>query len=138
MKAIHVNKETKKTLTEWLTIAKEKEAEEEFDGAIDAYRHVIKEHPKKEYAYQRLMILYRKRKDYKKELEVVETGLKNFQHLMGNKNEKPNKKIDQLSRSLMKSTGLMDKKNNPAFLPEPLHKWTRRKIALQKLSARKK
>lgn len=138
MKVSHVNKDVKKTFTEWLTLAKEKEAEEKFDEAIDAYEHLIKEHPKKEFAYQRLMILYRKKKDYKKELKIVETALENFQHLLGNKNEKQNRKIDQLSRSLMKSTGLVDKKNNPAFLPEPLHKWTKRKLALQKLIAKKK
>jgi len=138
MKTVHINKNETKSLTEWLTLAKEKEQEEEFDDAIDAYGHLIKEHPKKEYAYQRLMMLYRKQKEYKKELKVVETALQNFKYVLGNPSaKKQNKKINQLSMRLMKSTGLVDKKDNPAFLPEPLQKWTKRKLALEKLIAKK-
>jgi len=139
MKTIHVNKDEKKPLTEWLMIGKEKEQEEDFDEAIDAYTHVTKEHPKKEYAYQRLMLLYRKKREYKKELKVIETALDNFRYVMGDSSaKKKSKNISQLSMRLMKSTGLVDKKDNPVFLPEPLNKWTKRKIAVQKLIAKMK
>jgi tetratricopeptide (TPR) repeat protein len=137
MKPAHVNKDAKKTATEWLTIAKEKETAKQWDEAIDAYRHIIKEHPKKEFAYQRLMILYRKKKEFKKELEVIETALDNFQYMLGSQSSE-NKKVSLLSKKLMKSTGLMDNKNGPAFLPEPLHKWTTRRTALKKLLSKQK
>lgn len=140
MKATHTDSDTTKTLNEWLTLAKEKESGKKIDEAIEAYEHIIKEHPKKEQAYQRLMMLYRKKKDYKKELKVVETALNNFRHVLGTikQGEKQNKKINQLSMRLIKTTGLVDKKNNPAFFPEPLNKWTKRKMALEKRIGKKK
>ena len=139
MKTAHTDKEENRSLAEWLTLAKEKELESEYDDAIDAYTHLIKEHPKKEFAYLRLMMLDRKNIDYKKELTVVEKALQNFRHVLGDPSaRKQGRKISQLSKKLMQSTGLVDKKDNPAYLPEPLNKWTKRKMALQKLIARKK
>jgi len=87
--------------------------------------------------YDRLMIYYRKQKAYRKELQLINQALKIF-------SEKIKKQTSQIfeaaksrgaSKKLMekfsKSVGLMDKKGNPNYLPEPLARWMKRKQTVQ-------
>jgi tetratricopeptide (TPR) repeat protein len=118
-------------------IAKAKEAEEQNDlkNAITFYRQAVKKEPANEYAYNRLMILYRRLKQYKEELRVINEGLKFFKDFYESKSNElsgENKKIIQLSNALMKSVGLKNKKGVNLYYPEPVPTWEKRKQVVDK------
>lgn len=87
--------------------------------------------------YDRLMIYYRKQKEYKKELQLINQALKVF----GEKLKKQTSQIfataksrtasKKLMEKFSKSVGLMDKKGNPNYVPEPLARWMKRKQTVQ-------
>ena len=114
------------------------EQNEDTEAAIKLYEENIKEGYPEPFAFDRLMILYRKLKRYKDELRVIKRGIKVFTEA----NEKRRKGMFQAARSkrqvhalseeLMKKTGLADKKGNEIYLPEPLGKWTKRKEVVEK------
>ena len=84
--------------------------------------------------YSRLMIIYRKQKKYKEELEIINKGL---QHYENNEAKKLRSKeitpaIKKLSNSLNKKLGLIDKKGNSIYEPEPIPTWKRRKKTVEK------
>jgi len=87
--------------------------------------------------YDRLMIYYRKHKEYKKELSLINKALKIFADHFKKQAEavlsfsKSQATIKKLSAKFNLSSGLVDKKGNPKFLPEPLPRWTKRKQAVQ-------
>src|SRR4051812_37388647 len=88
--------------------AEEAEDKEALDEAIKFYEQAIKAGPSHELPYTRLMIIYRKQKNYKEELTVINDANKFFQGLHDNKQKEltgSNKKIAQLSNALMKSVG---------------------------------
>lgn len=92
--------------------------------------------------YERLMIHYRKEKDFEAELKVIKKGIDTFKKfyakLQGSAIKNQKRKIAELSRKISKSTGLIDKKGNDAYLPEPLPKWIKRQLAVeQKLKMKK-
>jgi len=117
--------------------AHEAELEQDLDKAASLYKEVIKRHPLKTFAYDRLMIVYRKLKRYKDELNIVNKGIKVFENYFSQKSEKITAKHSQLKRlsnALIKSTGLGEK--NHEYFPEPLAKWRRRReILAKKVSA---
>lgn len=84
--------------------------------------------------YTRLMILYRKQKKYKEELEIINKGLQHFkQHDAENTaRKKSSASIKKLSKSLNKSLGLTDSKGNFLYEPEPIPTWRKRKITVEK------
>ena len=126
--AIHKNTEK-----EILQQAHEAETEHDFDRAAELYKKEIKLHPLKVYAYDRLMIIYRKLKRYKEEWQVVNSGIKAFEDYFKNRSEKltaKHKQVTRLSKALIKSTGLSEK--NHEYFPEPLNKWRKRKEVLKK------
>ena len=87
--------------------------------------------------YDRLMIYYRKQKEYKKELQLINRALKLFGDRLKQqagqvlKAAKSRTAIKRLSAQLSKSAGLTDKKGNLTFLPEPLSRWTKRKKTVE-------
>ena len=115
------------TLADWLAKGLEWEKAGEVDKAINAYEKVIKKNPLQEQAYERLMIIYRKQKEHKKELAIIKAGIAAFNKFYATA-MKPStdKKVISISRALLKSTGLADKKGNPLFQREPIGKWARR------------
>jgi len=118
---------------EILQQAYEAEAEEDFEQAIKLYKEEIKRHPLKDHAYDRLMIIYRKMKRYKDELQVVNKGIKAFEAYFRKKSDKlssRHKKLARLSMALIKSTGLGER--NHEYFPEPLNKWRKRKEVIEK------
>ena len=54
------------------------ELEEDLKRAATLYEQAIKEKPTDEFSYNRLMIVYRKLKQYKDELRVINKAIKNF------------------------------------------------------------
>jgi hypothetical protein len=121
------------TEKEILRQAHEAEAEHDFDHAAELYKKEIKRNPLKVYAYDRLMIIYRKLKRYKDEWQVVNKGIKAFEDYFKNRSEKltvKHKQLTRLSKAIMKSTGLSER--NHEYFPEPLNKWRKRKEVLAK------
>lgn len=127
--------EVKKSLTsaEALKMAKQSEADGNLEEAAEYYESVIKENSPDQSAFDRLMIVYRKLKQYKDELRVINRGLKVFGDLYKKPAGKSAKqqKLKTLSNAFMKSTGLNDKKGNPVYLPEPLPRWMKRKKVVE-------
>jgi hypothetical protein len=81
------------------------------------------------------MIIYRKQKMYKEELALINQGIKFFQEYYQkklNENIGNNNKIKQLSNSLMKSLGLSDKRGANLYEPQPIPKWKKRKLIVEK------
>ena len=63
-----------KSEKELLQDAGEAEAEGSFDQAIDLYKLLIRKNDLESYYYDRLMIIYRKQRDYKNELAEYYNG----------------------------------------------------------------
>lgn len=85
--------------------------------------------------YDRLMIHYRKEKNYKDELRVINKALKIFNDQLKRqqsamyKGVKSRSKIQQLSTNISKSVGIN-------YLPEPLARWTKRKQTVEEKISR--
>jgi hypothetical protein len=94
--------------------------------------------------YDRLMIYYRKHKEYKKELSLINKALKIFaDHFKKQADEilavaKSSAAIKRLSARINKSAGLVDKKGNPHYMPEPILRWLKRKKTVQEKIHRSK
>jgi hypothetical protein len=115
--------------------AEDGERKEEFDEAAKLYTEAIRAEPSNEFPYDRLMVIYRKQKNYKEELKVIKEGIRCFQEQHENKQKElvgSNKKITQLSNAFMKSVGLKDKKGKSTYYPEPVSKWQKRKQVVEK------
>jgi tetratricopeptide (TPR) repeat protein len=117
--------------------AHEAEMEKHFDEATELYQKVIRRHPLQAHAYDRLMIIYRKLKKYKKEMQVADKGIKAFEDYFKKQSEKlttKHKQLTRLSKAIIKSTGLGE--SNHEYFPEPLAKWRkRRELVSKKLRA---
>ena len=113
------------------TIEEATEAEEKEDAplAIKDYESAIEANPLLEKAYDRLMILYRKEKDYKNELRTINTGIKAFESFYKSR-KSGSKKIAEISKKLNRSFGFTDKKGNAVYDPEPIARWKKRKALL--------
>ena len=48
-------------------------------SAIELYNQILKRDALQKHAYDRLMIIYRQEKNYKKELSVINSGIKTFE-----------------------------------------------------------
>jgi tetratricopeptide (TPR) repeat protein len=123
-----------KVLTLKETIEEGVEAEEQdVSVAIADYEEAIKTNPLAEKAYDRLMIIYRKDKDYKSELKVINAGIKAFENFYKSK-KSDSRKVAEISNKLNRSFGFTDKKGNAVYDPEPIAKWKKRKtIVLKKI-----
>jgi tetratricopeptide (TPR) repeat protein len=123
------------TTKEILNKAREAEINNDLDLAAEFYEKAIKANKADEDPYDRLMVIYRKLKQYKDELRVINSGIKFYENLYKKKSEKllgKNKKLLQLSNALAKTTGLTDKKGNSTFYPEPIGRWRKRKAIVEK------
>lgn len=110
---------------------------------LDQYREQVRQGVFSPVPYDRLMIHYRKQKNYEEELKVIKKGIDTFKKFYSNLQtsviKKQKSKIAELSRQFGKRTGLIDKKGNDTYLPEPLPKWIKRQSAVeQKIAKRKK
>ena len=117
--------------------AREAEQDDNLAKAIKLYEQNIRENYADEFAYERLMIIYRKQKEYEKELRVIERGIEVFkqslkEHLKHSLSRHVDgKKLEQLSNAILKKTG---SKKEELHFPDPIDKWIKRKeIVEQKL-----
>jgi len=101
-------------------------------SAIETYQEILKKDPLQTNAYDRLMIIYRKEKDYKKELSVINLGIKTFEKFYKDQSGKPSRKISEISKQLNKAFHLVDKKGNSLYAPEPIDRWQKRKQIVEK------
>ncbi len=136
MKVAHVNRQLNDSLPasygECIELANQLEQQGELDQAIKAYLKCIKFKPTDEYAFDRLMILYRKEKEYKKELAVIAQAIAAFEKLYKEAKKIPTKSIQRISNAILKSTGLSDKKGKTVFRPQPILRWEKRAALLKK------
>jgi tetratricopeptide (TPR) repeat protein len=120
------------TKHEWLEQAREAEAAGELEEAADAYEKVIAKDSLDEFAYNRLFIIYRKLKEYGKELNAIKAGIEAFEKFYNVHYGKKSDKVSALSKKLNKTLGLTDKKGNSLYSPEPVGKWKKRKAVVEK------
>ena len=138
MRVVHNSSRKKEKLTkepdeDWRDIGKDKEAEGLIEQAIEAYENDLKESPLHENSWNRLMILHRKQKDYKKESLVLAKAISVFAKLYaGGKKTVHGKKVQLLSKALLKAAGLTDKKGKSIYSPEPLGRWSKRLEVVKK------
>jgi tetratricopeptide (TPR) repeat protein len=119
------------TTKELLEKGKEAEAAEKLEQAVEIYEQILSDDNLEIEAYDRLMIVYRKLRDYKNELSVVDRGIKAYQEFYDSKTSK-SKKVIEISNKLAKSFGLIDKKGNTTYDPEPIGKWKKRRLIIEK------
>ena len=133
MKIVHRNKEMLSEQKNWLEIAQAHEREGELADAAAAYEKSLKKKPLNEAVYNRLMMLYRQLKDYKKEHHIIKEAIKSFEDFYKqSKQNFPGKKIASLSAALAKSTGLVDKSGKNVYEPGPLGRWKKRRLVVEK------
>jgi tetratricopeptide (TPR) repeat protein len=124
-----------KSLHDLLADAKEAEQNEDLAEATKLYERAVKQAPVDERAYNRLMIIYRKEKDYEAELKTIDKGIDAFTNLYASKTKKivgNDKEAIRLSNALAKSLGLKDKKGNDLIEHEPIATWKKRKAVVMK------
>ncbi|RYZ34466.1 MAG: hypothetical protein EOP49_34505 [Sphingobacteriales bacterium] len=115
--------------------AAEDEAAGKLEAAVTLYEAVVKQHPAHKAAYNRLMILLRKLKLYKKEAAVIkqaiagyETAVKTRQASWSAKNAKP----ARLSKALAKALGMLTPKGLPTSEDEQIATWRKRLAMVKK------
>ena len=100
--------------------------------AIKLYRQVLKIDSMQIPAYDALMKIYRKEKAYKKELGIINAGIKVYEKYYEKHSGKHNKEVDALSAKLNRSLGLVDKKGTKVYNPQPIGRWQKRKETVNK------
>lgn len=96
-----------------LTEAKDAESHGDNTRAIALYQKAVENDPLTEQAWQRLMILHRKQKDYAGELKIINLALKTYEAQAREMQQQwllKNKKAAPLIKSLAKSLGLLNSK----------------------------
>jgi hypothetical protein len=123
-----------KRIEERNNMAKEAELDGDVEKAIRFYEHNIKEDYADEFAFERLMIIYRKLKEYKEELRVIDRGIDVFEsqmqeHLAYSLSKRADQKtLATLSNALIKKAKLED----DIRYPDPIDKWLKRKEIVKK------
>nr|WP_295932963.1 hypothetical protein [uncultured Dyadobacter sp.] len=115
--------------------ARAQEAEGNADAAIKLYEKAIVLNRLFAQAYNRLLILLRKKKNYKKELDIIIQAVKaHEQHLIEEVQEweGKNQKSAQLSRALAKSLGLLSAKGVPQYEDRQVSAWKKRMELIKK------
>ena len=117
---------------DYIKQAREAEENGEDETAAELYEKAIKQKPLLELPYNRLMVFYRKSKQYSKELKAIERALQVYTDHYENK-KKPFKgagKVAQLSKALLKSITSGKGKVENSY-PEPIAKWLKRKEVVE-------
>lgn len=132
MKVAHTSNPQDQPITGDWQQARQFEQEGEWEKAIKIYRRMLKTQPLNEKLYDRLMIIYRKNKNYQKEREIINTAIRLYEKFF-KENEKATvtKKVATISKALLKSLQMTDEKGRPSPQREPVKRWTKRKQWLQ-------
>jgi tetratricopeptide (TPR) repeat protein len=118
-----------------LDAARNLEREGKLEQAEKDYLKLLKSNPAVFEAYNRLLVIYRKQKEYRKELATVNQAIKAFNnHLLEYQKAwvAKHKVAARLSKSLAVSLGVMDKKGLPVNDDPLLVKWKKRKEVISK------
>ena len=115
-----------------LTEKKIKDTGEDPKMAIKNYIAILKKEKHNTNAYNRLMILYRKQKEYAKEAALITTAIDTFEAFYAKHQPKHTPAISKLSRALAIATGLATKKGQALYDPEPIAIWRKRLATLKK------
>ncbi|MEO5984840.1 MAG: hypothetical protein ABIP80_05005 [Ferruginibacter sp.] len=126
-----------KPVKEIITEAKTAEDSGQLETAAELYNQALQQDELNEYAYNRLMIIYRKKKDVKNELHIINTAIKAYKDFYASKKH-ITKNISAISNKLNKSFGLTDKKGNTLYTPEPIATWLKRKELIEKKKKKNK
>jgi tetratricopeptide (TPR) repeat protein len=136
MKVVHKNAGGDDDGEDMLARAKRLEKQDDMDAAIALYKKIIQKNPVHEYAYNRLMIIHRKTRDYKKEKAVIDEAIKAFQQFYSvSLKLSATPKIKALSKAISKATGLADKNTGKLIYErEPIYRWNkRRELVIKKI-----
>jgi tetratricopeptide (TPR) repeat protein len=120
-----------KTVKETISEAKTAEDSGQLETAAELYEKALQQDELNEYAYNRLMIIYRKQKDVKKELQIIDTAIAAYEKFYVSKKH-TTKNITAISNKLNRSFGLTDKKGNTLYTPEPIATWLKRKELIER------
>jgi lipopolysaccharide biosynthesis regulator YciM len=115
--------------------ARQMETEGNVPEAEEIYLQLIKSDVINVEAYNRLLVIYRKQKEYRKELAIVNKAIKVYENNLLQEQKKwisSNKKAARLSRLLAKGLGLINKKGLPVRQDRQLASWHKRKSNLLK------
>lgn len=110
------------------------EGEGDFKEAEKHYNIVLDKDSLNVTAYNRLMIIFRKLKEYRKELSIIDKAIKSYEAEAKSsiQERKLNSKIASLSRSLAKSLGLLTKSGMPVYINEDVERWAKRREIVKK------
>lgn len=98
---------------------------------------VLKKDDLDQAAYNRLMIVYRKQKEYKKETALIKNAIAVYENFYKKHQPPHTAKIASLSKALSISTGLATKKGKALYEPEPINTWRKRLITAEKRAKKK-
>lgn len=125
----------KKSKNELLREARSLELEGKTNDAIKGYGLVVSKDPLNAVAYNRLMILYRKLKDYRKELAIIKKAIGAYKKDIKRDQltwKKTHNESARLSLSLAKSMGLLNDKGLPIYEEPHILTWRKRLDTVQK------
>ncbi|MEP6584192.1 MAG: hypothetical protein ABJA90_07990 [Ginsengibacter sp.] len=120
------------SLKEIITKAEEAGRNKDTSSAIQLYKEVLQQDDLYILAYDKLMKLYRQSKDFKKEMAIINKGIKAYETYYRKHQPKHSKSVSELSEKLNKAFGFIDKKGIKTYSPEPIGKWQKRKAIVQK------
>jgi hypothetical protein len=121
----------KKKLVPWLEETRNLEKEDK-KMAVKEYKRIASVYPLSEQVYDRLMILFRQLKMPKEEVFWIDKAIGVFEKKFGKNATRPKAKVVTISKSLIHSLGLSDKKGRLFYQPQPIARWEKRKQLLQK------
>lgn len=132
----------KLSVKEKMTKARGLEREGDMSAAVKIYKGIIQTDPLHSAAYNRLMIIYRRQKQYRDELVVIKQGIDAYEKDLWDDQmawKKANRRSATVSRSLAKSLGLLDDKGRPTYEDPHINTWRKREaVARRKLDTEKK
>jgi tetratricopeptide (TPR) repeat protein len=132
--------EIAKSYNELLDQAKEAELASDVEKATKYYEKATRLEPLEPFSYNRLMIIYRKEKNYTAELNTIKRGIDNFFQDKKNREEIFNTKHKQaarLSKSLLKALQSPGSTDINKSYPEPVNTWVKRKLIVEKKLTKK-
>ena len=100
-------------------------------AAVKIYEVLLKHRPSNERILTRLIINYRKIKDYKKELKYINALIKVHESFYAPKKRK-GASIISISEKINRSLGVTDKKGNRIYTDDTIRKLEKRKLLVEK------
>lgn len=120
---------------EKIEAARKLEKEHDLEKAEKAYLKIIAETPNGYEAYNRLLVIYRKQKAYRKELSIVNKAIKAFENEQKENQKnwmKENRVAAKLSKSLALKLGVLNKNGLPVNKDPVVERWLKRKAVINK------